>query len=86
MSGPSGVGKGTMVSHITSLYPGKFGFSISYTTRKIRGEEKNGVDYHFVSHEEFKKMIAEDKFIEWAQVHDNMYGTSKDMIKKIQAE
>ena len=86
VSGPSGVGKGTMVNSITELYPNKFAFSVSYTTRPIRGEEVDGVHYNFVTKEVFEKMIAEDRFIEWAQVHTNMYGTSKDMIAKLQKD
>jgi len=55
-----------MINHLTSLHPGKFAFSVSYTTRAVRGNEKNGVDYNFVTKEEFKQMIEEDRFIEWA--------------------
>ena len=83
VSGPSGVGKGTMVNSVTELYPNKFAFSVSFTTRPIRGEEVDGVHYNFVTQEVFEQMIKDDKFIEWAQVHTNYYGTSKEMIEKI---
>ena len=53
VSGPSGVGKNTMINHLTKAFPDKFDFSVSYTTRAPRGKEVDGVDYHFVSKEEF---------------------------------
>jgi len=75
LSGPSGCGKSSLLKevykHINSYY-----FSISTTTRNIRDGERNGIDYHFVSKEEFKKDIANDQFLEWATVHGNYYGTS----------
>ena len=86
MSGPSGVGKSTMIQHLTELHPNKFAFSVSYTTRAPRAGETDGVHYNFVSKEVFLKMVDEDQFIEWAQVHSNMYGTAKAQIKKIQSD
>lgn len=77
MCGPSGAGKGTMVNALTEMYPNKFAFSISYTTRPIRGQEKDGVEYNFVTREVFEQMIKDDKFVEWAEVHTNYYGTAK---------
>ena len=77
MTGPSGVGKGTMIDHLTNTYKGKFGFSVSYTTRAPREGETDGVQYNFVSKDEFQEMIDGDQFIEWAHVHNNMYGTAK---------
>ena len=80
--GPSGVGKGTIISKFmeesesSSNLP-KFGFSVSHTTRQPRPGEVDGVHYNFVTREFFQEKIASgDFFIEWAEVHGNMYGTS----------
>ncbi|MBL0708669.1 MAG: guanylate kinase [Sulfurimonas sp.] len=75
ISGPSGSGKSTLLNEITSDI-GEYYFSISTTTRKIRKGETDGVHYHFVSEEEFKKDIKDDDFLEYAFVHGNYYGTS----------
>ena len=83
--GPSGVGKSTLINQLTEKYPGKFGFSVSYTTRAMREGEKHGVNYFYVSQDEFRKMIDKDDFIEYKQVHKNMYGTAKSQIRSIQA-
>lgn len=83
--GPSGAGKGTLINALTSENKDKFGFSVSYTTRAPRDGEKHGIHYFFVSHEEFQKIIDEDGFIEWCQVHANRYGTAKSQIMSIQA-
>jgi len=75
--GPSGSGKGTVIERIKGKYPG-FVFPVSYTTREIREGEKDGGSYHYVSKEEFERMIKEGEFLEYAVVHsDNYYGTSK---------
>lgn len=76
ISGPSGTGKSTLLKKLLAEYPDKFGFSVSNTTRTPRDGEKNGVDYHFTTVDDFKKMIDEEKFIEWAQFSGNYYGTS----------
>lgn len=76
ISGPSGTGKSTLLKKLFAEYPEKFGFSISNTTRSPRSGEKNGVDYHFTTVEDFKKLIDEKKFIEWAEFSGNYYGTS----------
>ena len=55
-------------------------FAISHTTRKPRGSEVNGEDYHFIDATEFRRMISEDRFLEWAEVHNNYYGTSLDEV------
>ena len=83
--GPSGVGKSTLIKVLTDKYPNSFGFSISYTTRQPRAGEQHGVNYYYVSKQEFEGMIDKDDFIEWCKVHDNMYGTAKSQIRSIQA-
>lgn len=79
ISGPSGSGKSTLI-HLLLKEHKELGFSISYTSRKKRKNEKNGEDYYFVSKDKFKKMIDADKFVEWAEIHSNYYGTSWDEI------
>ncbi|OII74093.1 guanylate kinase [Cryptosporidium ubiquitum] len=81
--GPSGVGKGTLISYLMKEFPEKFGFSISHTSRCPRGGESNGKEYHFCSSEEFKSMISIDGFVEYAEVHEHFYGTSKQAIENI---
>lgn len=76
ISGPSGTGKSTLLKKLLAEYPDKFGFSVSNTTRQPRAGETNGVDYHFTTVDDFKKMIDDKKFIEWAQFSGNYYGTS----------
>ncbi|KAM3125714.1 guanylate kinase [Candidozyma auris] len=76
ISGPSGTGKSTLLKKLLAEFPDKFGFSVSNTTRAPRAGEKDGVDYHFTTVDDFKKMIDEKKFIEWAQFSGNYYGTS----------
>ena len=72
-----------MINALTEKYPDKFGFSVSYTTRAPRPGEVNGKSYFFVSKEEFQGMIDKDDFVEWFQVHQNMYGTAKSQINSI---
>ncbi|WP_418185157.1 guanylate kinase [Aliarcobacter vitoriensis] len=75
ISGPSGCGKSTLLREIYKNIPNYF-FSISTTTREKREDvEENGVDYFFVTKEEFEKDIENGNFLEWANVHDNYYGT-----------
>jgi guanylate kinase len=74
LSAPSGTGKTTLARRLVQSHPGAI-FSVSYTTRKPRGAERDGVDYHFVSEEVFQQMIADDAFVEYAQVHGHHYGT-----------
>lgn len=76
ISGPSGTGKSTLLKKLLAEFPDKFGFSVSNTTRQPREGEKDGVDYHFTTVDDFKKLIDEKKFIEWAQFSGNYYGTS----------
>ena len=76
ISAPSGSGKSTLVSEIRRSVS-DLAFSISYTTRKPRGSEKDGREYHFVSREEFETMRDRGEFLEWAEVFGNYYGTAK---------
>ncbi|MCM0606306.1 MAG: guanylate kinase [Xanthomonadaceae bacterium] len=80
VSAPSGAGKSTLCQRLLKDYPEKFKFSISSTTRKPRGQEQNGKEYHFLSKPEFQKGIEAGQFAEWANVHDEFYGTSKSEI------
>lgn len=75
ISAPSGAGKTTLLKRVMANVPGVV-FSISHTTRKPRPGELDGVDYHFVSRSQFLAMIDEELFLEYAEVHDNLYGTS----------
>ncbi|SFV58504.1 Guanylate kinase [hydrothermal vent metagenome] len=75
LSGPSGAGKSTIINH-ASPNIGDYYFSISTTTREPREGEKHGVDYYFVTHEEFEEGIKAGDFLEYATVHGNYYGTS----------
>ncbi|RPF57815.1 guanylate kinase [Abyssicoccus albus] len=78
LSGPSGVGKGTVRKAIFDHPDTEFEYSISMTTRNMREGEVDGVDYFFKSKKEFEQLIADDKFIEYAQYVDNYYGTPVD--------
>jgi len=82
ISGPSGVGKGTLHKMLRDRHPGIFALSVSHTTRSPRPGEANAVDYHFVTMEEFEKLIAEDGFVEHAKFGGNRYGTSKMTIQE----
>ena len=77
--GPSGVGKNTMASMLMDKHPDMI-FSVSATTRKIRGDEVDGVNYYYLSEEDFKNKIKNDEFVEWAIYADNYYGTLKKPI------
>jgi guanylate kinase len=81
LSAPSGTGKTTLARRLCAAHPGAI-FSVSYTTRAPREGEKDGVDYHFVSEERFRQMIAEGAFVEWARVHGHHYGTPKSVIEE----
>ncbi len=76
ISAPSGSGKSTLVSRLLRDVPG-LTFSVSYTTRKLRGTERQGQDYYFVSRAEFENMLARDEFLEHADVFGNYYGTHR---------
>ncbi len=75
ISAPSGAGKTTLLKRVMAHLPGLV-FSISHTTREPRPGEQDGVDYHFISKEQFGAMIDQGLFLEYAEVHDNLYGTS----------
>lgn len=81
ISGPSGVGKGTMVTRILEAHPGKFSTTVSHTTRLPRQGEIDGVTYHFISRLQFEEMIAKGAFIEYTTFSGNYYGTSKRTIR-----
>jgi guanylate kinase len=84
-SAPSGAGKTTLVHHLLSQNT-SFKFSVSACSRPARGEEKNGVDYHFLSIEDFKSKIDEGAFIEWEEVYEgHFYGTLKSEVERIWA-
>lgn len=80
VSGPSGSGKSTLLSRLMCEFTDVY-FSISSTTREIRSGEKDGVNYHYISENEFKKGIDDGLFLEWARVHNNYYGTSLSPVK-----
>ncbi len=81
--GPSGSGKTTIVHHLLKLFP-QMKFSISATTRDKRPTETNGIDYHFLTPDEFRARIANDEFLEWEEVYkDRFYGTLKSEVQRI---
>ena len=79
MSAPSGCGKSTLIDMLLQEYP-DLQYSISCTTRKPRGDEEDGIDYHFLTVERFRELLAEDAFLESAEVHGNYYGTLRQPI------
>ena len=81
LSSPSGVGKTTLTKKIQQKYQ-TFKISVSHTTRSPRSNEVDGVDYHFVSHEEFEELIKKNKFYEHAKIFENYYGTLKESVDK----
>ena len=85
ISAPSGTGKTTLVREVMQQVSG-LRFSVSYTTRLPRPNEREGEDYHFVSHSTFQKMIEKDEFLEWAEVLGNRYGTPRPDFKKLESE
>ena len=85
ISAPSGAGKTTLVREVMRQLP-DLQFSVSFTTRLPRPNEKEGEDYHFVSHSLFQKMIEKNEFLEWAEVLGNRYGTPRPDLKKLESE
>lgn len=82
---PSGSGKTTLLSKLRDEFS-NFGYSISCTTRAPRGEEKDGIDYHFISKETFLERIEQHYFAEWACVHGNYYGTPLEGVRRLLAQ
>jgi guanylate kinase len=85
ISAPSGTGKTTLVREVIQQLPG-LRFSVSFTTRLPRPDEKEGEDYHFVSHSAFQRMVDKNEFLEWAEVLGNRYGTPRPDLKKMELE
>ena len=87
VSGPSGVGKGTVLARVEELLeqanPGSVGHSISVTTRAPRGQEQDGVEYYFRTKEEFEQMIKDDEIVEYDTYVDNYYGTPAGPLKEM---
>lgn len=85
--GPSGVGKGTLIEMLFKRFPNdQFGFSVSHTTRKPRDGEVDGKHYNFTSVEQIKQEIEDGKFVEYAEVHGNYYGTSVEAVESVQKQ
>jgi guanylate kinase len=85
LSAPSGAGKTSLCKEIVDCFP-DLRHSVSFTTRGMRPGERDGVDYHFVSGEEFSRMAEEGAFAEWAEVHGNRYGTALATLEKNRRE
>lgn len=81
ISAPSGAGKTTLIGQVLKQFP-QLAYSISHTTRKPRKGEIHGRDYFFIDEQEFNARIAQDLWIEWAQVHGNFYGTSREFVSE----
>ncbi|MBA3806500.1 MAG: guanylate kinase, partial [Acidobacteria bacterium] len=85
VSSPSGGGKGTLIRRVLEEVP-NLGYSVSYTTRQARLGETNGRDYFFVTTETFREMERAGAFLEWANVHGNLYGTAHAQVERELAE
>lgn len=81
ISGPSGVGKSTLLGRLLER-DSALRFSVSHTTRAPRAGEEDGRDYHFVDEKEFRRLIDEDSFLEWAEYQGRYYGTSRDSVSE----
>ncbi|MCP3943302.1 MAG: guanylate kinase [Desulfobacteraceae bacterium] len=81
ISAPSGAGKTTLVRRALEQFP-QLSYSVSHTTRNPRNGEINGKDYFFINEKEFQTLVDQDQWIEWAKVHGNFYGTSRDFLEK----
>lgn len=81
VSAPSGAGKSTLCTKVLNRFP-DISYSVSHTTRSPRGDEKNEIDYFFITVDEFKRRIEQNLWAEWAEVHGNYYGTSLDFIEQ----
>ena len=84
LTAPSGAGKTSIAKHLMRTFPDKLAFSVSATTRMARSTEKHGIEYYFISEEDFKKKIEQQEFIEWEMVYEGKYyGTLKSEIQRI---
>jgi len=81
ISAPSGAGKSTLIDRIRPMFPDML-YSVSCTTRARRGEEKEGVHYYFLDRDRFSTMAANGGFLEWKEVHGNLYGTPAAPVKR----
>lgn len=81
VSSPSGGGKGTLIQRVLKRLP-NLSYSVSYTTRKPRAGESDGSQYFFVTREQFSQMIERNEFLEWANVHGHLYGTSREQVSR----
>ena len=81
VSSPSGGGKGTLIQRVLKRLP-DLSYSVSYTTRKPRNGEVDGREYFFVTREQFAQMVERNDFLEWAQVHSHLYGTSRSQVTR----
>lgn len=82
--GPSGAGKGTLIKKLRAAFPGRFGVSVSHTTRAIRPGEVDGVHYYFVDRDAMQKRVDAGDFVEHAEVHGHLYATSKQAVETVQ--
>jgi len=82
ISGPSGVGKGTLVNLLKEKHP-EITLSVSATTRKPRWNEANGLHYYFLERDEFENRVKEGEFLEWAEFSGNLYGTSRRFVEQM---
>jgi guanylate kinase len=85
ISSPSGAGKTTLTRDLLEYFA-DFTFSVSHTTRKPRANERDGKDYYFVDRGKFDELVRQEAFIEWAEVHGNLYGTSVAEIERARSE
>ncbi|RYG75465.1 guanylate kinase [bacterium] len=85
LSSPSGAGKTTLTRRLLEKFP-ELRFSVSHTTRRPRNGEVSGKDYHFIDRDAFEAMVEQDAFVEWAEVHGNLYGTARSEIVRAQRE
>ena len=80
VSAPSGSGKTTLLQHLVTKFDHLL-FSVSYTTRAPRGHEENGIEYFFINRDEFQGMVDREEFLESAEYHGNLYGTSRQFVE-----
>lgn len=85
ISGSSGVGKGTLLKLFMEKHP-EFKLSVSCTTRSPRDGEEHGINYFFITREEFEKLVKNNEFLEWAEFSGNMYGTQRAYVERKLAE